>query len=106
MTNKGLKFQKLNSTQVVVIDKLLREVCEKSDDGICSYISDWSDARVAEEAIPNYEGSGAGAVGRLRRQLGYGQLRRGRPAGFFSRVSVLEARVAKIEAWIEEGDWK
>jgi len=100
VTTKGQKFLKLTATQVVAIDNLLRDLCSMNIDGYAFYAEGWSDAKVATQAIPDYTGNGAIAVSRVRKQLGYGSLRRGRPVGGVARLDGIEGRLARVEAII------
>lgn len=43
------KFKKLSRAQIFEIGKVLTDVCERGDDGLCVYKPDWSDKIVADK---------------------------------------------------------
>jgi hypothetical protein len=99
-------YAKLTNAEIVKISSLLQDVTNSDDDGICCFAEHWSDARVAEEVIPNYPGNGEDAVARLRLQLGFGRLRSGRRKGApirqpVSTVGVIPEIIASLTSRIE-----
>lgn len=74
------RYAKLTNAQIVQISNVLASVThyDTDDEGRCKFDDGWSDARVAQEVIPDYPGNGEDAVARLRVQLGFGRLRSGR----------------------------
>lgn len=87
-------FKKLTLHEQAAVMKLLSEVCERTEDGMCLYKEGYDDQRVMREAAPNYMGRTATGVVRIRRQL-YGDVRKVRHV---NPVEALEERVALLEA--------
>jgi hypothetical protein len=102
-TSANPKFKQLTALQIRAVDKCLEAHCfaDPQEDGRCIYELGWDDARVADEAIPEYPGRRAHVVGTYRIRLGYGRVISKNPkpqkAGD-QKLADLEDRVSALEA--------
>jgi hypothetical protein len=107
-TSVNPKFKQLTALQIRAVDKCLEAHCfaDPQEDGRCIYEAGWDDARIGEEAIPEYPGRRAHVVGTYRIRLGYGRVvsKATKPkkakdqklADLEDRVSALEAVLVKF----------
>lgn len=98
--------RKLGPADIIKVNALLSTVLIPNADGTIgpdhegcvAYLPGWTDARVAQEAIPTFEGRAQQVVGSLRVKL-YGALRRA-PEATKGADPGLVARVEIIKAWL------
>jgi len=102
-TSLNPKFKQLTALQIRAVDKCLEAHCfaDPQEDGRCIYEAGWDDARVADEAIPEYPGRRAHVVGTYRLRLGYGRViskaHKPQKAGD-QKIADLESRIIDLEA--------
>ena len=101
-TSANPKFKQLTALQIRAVDKCLEAHCfaDPQEDGRCIYEAGWDDARVAEEAIPEYPGRRAHVVGTYRIRLGYGRVahRISNPKkAKDQKIADLESRIIDLE---------
>ena len=102
-TSTNPKFKQLTALQIRAVDKCLEAHCfaDPQEDGRCVYEAGWDDARIAEEAIPEYPGRRAHVVGTYRIRLGYGRVISKTPkpdkATSGQKIADLEDRIIALE---------
>ena len=102
-TSLNPKFKQLTALQIRAVDKCLEAHCfaDPQEDGRCVYEAGWDDARIAEEAIPEYPGRRAHVVGTYRIRLGYGRVVHKAPkpdkAASDQKIVDLESRITALE---------
>ena len=97
---------KARSPQIIAINDKLREVCD-SVDGYALYRPGWNDESVAKAVIPDFNGSGAHVVAKIRRD-NYGNFKRAVPEPRFVSTGDLAARIGAVERWLDrvEPNWR
>lgn len=102
-TSLNPKFKQLTALQIRAVDKCLEAHCfaDPEEAGRCIYEAGWDDARIAEEAIPEYPGRRAHVVGTYRIRLGYGRVVHKAPkpdkAASDQKIVDLESRITALE---------
>lgn len=98
MTTENRKYRRLTHGEVFKVMSLLNQHLAPvgEDTKVYRYLDGWTDAKIAEAAIPTFEGDGVTAVGRMRIKE-FGPLYEAEPDQALSdRVAQLENILAHI----------